>query len=62
MFFEAALVNKADLAERCYVDVKAREFVGHKGWMAFRTVAVSRVQHSPDVPTGIVKDLFVFLC
>ena len=50
MFFEAALVSKADLAESSYVDVKMGEFM----------CTESLVKHGPDVPAGNVQDLLTF--
>ena len=63
MFFKAALVGEADLAEGSNVNVEAREFMCYESGASFGTAIVSLVKHGPDIPASnfqVLVDLFRF--
>ena len=62
VYFEAALASKANLIERCYLNIEAGEFVCYERRIAFRTAAVSLVKHCPDTPVSNFHVLHFWFC
>lgn len=54
--------QQADLADSCYINVKAEELVRFESSTAFQSPAIYSVKHGSDVRASNIQDLCFHAC